>query len=477
MSTGAPRARGTKASGKSSGGGSYASVVSSGATFAGVDQGIDFTGDFDIYALDDAVIKTITTNTTWIGGHKMIYQLTAGPHKGDYIYVAEAAVAVSGLREGDHVKKGQTIAKVNSSYPGTEIGWATASGMPVAPLPPPRPANQWTKEGQDFHDFATGQAPGGTGVAGDGSGSGAGGGGNNDGVSNANAAANAFATFIDLPGILDTAESVALRGEKSLMNDKPLFPFVEQLCAASLRNFMSLPNGDFFAFYPDYFGGLQHRTPYWEISDIEIIDATINLSDDALATHVYVVGDIVGMDGVNLFDRIQSGGVVTIFNAFMADFLNGLPPDSADQGKTKKEEEKTAKWREKHPNLANKNAATDFLKRYGARPYYEEAPMVRSPYYEAFLAYQRFCLMWSRQFLTTFEFTFMPELFPGGIVAFPDHGIQCYVDEVVHECDYERGFSTRANLSAPAAIRDAQGQMPEGKQFISAGMIRGFAID
>jgi hypothetical protein len=49
--------------------------------------------------------------------------------------------------------------------------------------------------------------------------------------------------------------------------------------------------------------------------------------------------------------------------------------------------------------------------------------MVRSPYYEAFLAYQRFCLMWSRQFLTTFEFTFMPELFPGGIVAFPDHGI------------------------------------------------------
>jgi hypothetical protein len=288
--------------------------------------------------------------------------------------------------------------------------------------------------------------------------------------------ATAFATFLDLPGILDTAESLALRGDKSLMNDKPLFPFVEQLCAASLRNFMSLPNGDFFAFYPDYFGGLDHRTPYWEISDIEIIDATIQLSDDALATHVYVVGDIANFDGVNMIDRIQSGGVVTIFNAFMADFLNGLPPDSGDHPNSKKEGKTAVAQRKKTANLANKEAATQFLRKYGARPYYEEAPMVRSPYYEAFLAYQRFCLMWSRQFLTTFEFTFMPELFPGGIVAFPDHGIQCYVDEVVHECDYERGFTTRANLSAPAAIR-TNGTVPDDKKFLSAGMIRSFQLD
>lgn len=88
--------------------------------------------------------------------------------------------------------------------------------------------------------------------------------------------------------------------------------------------------------------------------------------------------------------------------------------------------------------------------------------MVRSHFFEMFLAYQLFCLLWSKQFLTTFEFTFMPELFPGGLVAFPDHGIQCYIDEVTHEGSYTDGFVTRANLSAPTALKNGPGNVHEG---------------
>ena len=91
--------------------------------------------------------------------------------------------------------------------------------------------------------------------------------------------------------------------------------------------------------------------------------------------------------------------------------------------------------------------------------------MIRSHYFETFLAYQLFCLMWSKQFLTTFELTFMPELFPGGLVAFPEHGIQCYVDEVNHTGDYESGFRTLAALSAPAALKN-------GNQNVTQAMIR-----
>jgi hypothetical protein len=69
-----------------------------------------------------------------------------------------------------------------------------------------------------------------------------------------------------------------------------------------------------------------------------------------------------------------------------------------------------------------------------------------------FLAYQKFLLAWSRQFLTPFTFTFMPELFPGGKVGFPDHALQMYIEEVTHEWDYESGFMTQANLSAPAVF-------------------------
>jgi hypothetical protein len=117
------------------------------------------------------------------------------------------------------------------------------------------------------------------------------------GDSAATARAAALSTFLQLPGIFNTFESRALRGQKSMMNDQPLLPFVQQLTQASLRNFQSMPNGNFFAYFPDYFGGLDHRTAYWQIEDIEIMDGNIDLSDDALATHVYVTGDIFGFDG------------------------------------------------------------------------------------------------------------------------------------------------------------------------------------
>lgn len=263
-----------------------------------------------------------------------------------------------------------------------------------------------------------------------------------------NSTAAAFAVGLSWPSLEETAEAQGLTGQKSLMNDQQLMPFIQQLTSASLRQFQSLPNGDFFAFFPDYFGDLNHRKPYWFIEDIEIIDGKIELTDDALATHVYTVGDTAGQlftGGVDFVDKLLSGGVMTIFNAFESEFVLG-----ADKTK-----------------LMAKNAdAIKFLQKYGARPYYEEIPMVRSPYYEAFYAFQTFQLLWSRTFLTEFQLTFMPELYPGGIVAFRDHGLQCYIDSVSHDFDYEAGFTTTAQLSAPAAYG------PGDDLGLSAGLVR-----
>ena len=272
------------------------------------------------------------------------------------------------------------------------------------------------------------------------------------------AKAASFSAYLELPGLFDTAESLALKGTRSLMNDKPLLPFIEQLTKASLRRFQSMPNGNFYAFYPDYFGGMNHRTPYWEIQDIEIIDAKMNLSDDALATHVYIVGDTVGMhNGVNVEDAAASAGVVTLFQAMACDFITGtgIEPDSKGSGKEKA--------------LKNKQQVISFLEKYGARPYYEEAPMIRSGYYEMFLAYQRFCMLWSKQFEAEFQLTYMPELFPGGLVAFPSHGLQMFIEAVEHDMDYENGFTTNAIFSCPAALKGG----PKG---IHDGMIRADAL-
>lgn len=274
----------------------------------------------------------------------------------------------------------------------------------------------------------------------------------------ATAKAAAFATYLELPDVGNSMESLALRGERSLLNDQPLMPFVEQLCTASLRRFQSMPNGNFFAFYPDYFGGMNHRTPYWEISDIEILDAQLDLSDNALATHVYVVGDVVGLyDGVTVEDKVASAGVVTLYQAMAANFITGL---DGETNSLKVPENK---------KITEKSEVVAFLTKYGARPYLEEAPMVRSGFYEMFLAFQRFCMLWSQQFLTTFQLTYMPELFPGGLIALPDHGIQLFVEEVAHSFSYTDGFTTTATVSSPAALKGG----PTG---IHEGMIRSGAL-
>lgn len=281
--------------------------------------------------------------------------------------------------------------------------------------------------------------------------------------------AAAISSYLDIPGTFNEGESLALKGTRSLMNDQPLLPFVEQLCQGSLRNFQSMPNGNFYAFIPDFFGGLTGRQAYWEIHDIEILSGNISLNDDNLATHVYIVGDTNADQVINVVDKVQTSGCVTVLNAFMADFLTGInSPAISKEGKTqvsKSEQNQYDSRISKVPSLAEKGRALNFLQRYGARPFYEEAPMIRSHYFEMFVAYQKFCLLWSEQFEAQFEFTFMPELIPGGLVAFPDYGIQCYINEVQHTGSYSEGFRTIANLIAPSTFKN-------GRKNVQAGMIR-----
>src|SRR3954447_513200 len=115
-----------------------------------------------------------------------------------------------------------------------------------------------------------------------------------------------------------------LTGDRSLMNDQPLLLFIEQLIIGSRRAVQALPNGDFYAFHPDYFGALG-TAPYWEINDIEVLDGSINLTDEALATHVYVIGATLPNQNIEILQKISTHGVVTLLNAGQADFINLTP--------------------------------------------------------------------------------------------------------------------------------------------------------
>lgn len=263
-------------------------------------------------------------------------------------------------------------------------------------------------------------------------------------------ASSAFAAQFAFPA--DTIESRWLTGEKALMNDVSCLDGVKQLCAASLRTFRSLPDGRFLAFYPDYFGSQggrdgTGRDPYWKIYNIEIQDFGIQLNDDALATHVYVIGDSLGAFGASndVLNEVVSRGVATITQELILESFM-VPPDInvvTPAGKVPGEGFKLLE-------------ATAFLEHYGNRPHKENQPLIRNSYYEFAMAWQRFMQLWSQQFATSVTFTFQPEVMAGGIIEFPDHYLQMFCESVTHNWDYESGFSTNATLTAPAIPKQWQ---------------------
>lgn len=281
----------------------------------------------------------------------------------------------------------------------------------------------------------------------------------------------AFNVAFNFPGSL--LDSVLLTGDRALENDVKLLESVGEICKASMRTFASLPNGDFMAWYPDYFN-LSGRNPWLRVSTTEIKSCTISLSDRQLVTHVYVLGNPFGFNQadagrINLewYEKLMGSGVVTIERPFILDsFLRPFEDEdltvddlSNFEGASSLSPEQIKKSK-KRPRqvLEGQGAAYKFLERYGARPYIEKIPTIRHPIFEFFYAYHTFIQKWAEQYITRVELTFMPELFPGMIVeldvnpqaeGYPKTSVTFYVKEVTHSFSYQNGFYTEALLMAP----------------------------
>ena len=225
----------------------------------------------------------------------------------------------------------------------------------------------------------------------------------------------------------------AFSGEKSFIDSQPLIQEVQAVTKAGLRNFASAPNGDFIAYYPDYFG-VDGKPIAMTIENIEMKDVRINLSDDAMTTHVYVAGDPTqGAQPNSVLGWLSTAGIATVENETLYQRLKQVVPGGAE-------------------NLTGKMV----LQKYGVRPLQLEFNMAGQAQLEFLLACQVFMQKWAEQYETAVSFTFMPELFPGMRIQLADTGIAVYVSEVTHTFDWERGFFTSARIMAPSAINGGQ---------------------
>jgi murein DD-endopeptidase MepM/ murein hydrolase activator NlpD len=229
------------------------------------------------------------------------------------------------------------------------------------------------------------------------------------------------------------ALSSQLTGDRALINDEQLITTIQGLVRSGLRSFQSAPNGDFVAWFPDYFGFFGTKAKF-QLEDIEIKDFKIQASDEPMATHVFVSGDNTMAGGIGLDDWLQTGGVVSIEQDFVMSQLLDLSPSDRQ-----------------------KFTAEAIFKRFGARPFKQEFPTIRKKEFEFFLAMQVFMQKWAEQYATSVSLTFMPEIYPGMRIELVDHDLQVYVNSVTHNIDYESGFSTTLQIMAPSSTKKGGG--------------------
>jgi cell wall-associated NlpC family hydrolase len=242
----------------------------------------------------------------------------------------------------------------------------------------------------------------------------------------------------------DGVNAAAFTGLKILMLDTPIMPFITEMVNASLRCYCSAPNGDFIAWFPDYFGQYGYAAT-WHLSTVELIDFNIDWSDENLVTHQYVAGSVstanTSIDpenggNVTWQDELNSFGVATIDMPGLLTALTGV--SSTDSGL-----------------FSN---VTNIYKQFGPRPNFIPMATVGAPSIAEFwFAIQKFQENWANQFSTDVKITFMPELWPGMLLAVDDLQFQCYITEVNHSWNMSDngGFETTVSVCAPSALADS----------------------
>jgi hypothetical protein len=242
------------------------------------------------------------------------------------------------------------------------------------------------------------------------------------------------------PSQFSSALSNTLRGDFAPANDESLLTSVAQVCAGSMRSFMSGPNGDFIAFFPDYFG-INNTQAVWDIEDVEIIDLHLQINDDELVTHVYTIGDTGETDSPGQTptsaDWLASAGEVSIMSKHIMDQILNM-----------------------QSNTGFLSDPTAFMQRFGLRPMQQQMSIIRSHYYEFFASLYTFLQQWAKQYSTDVKICFMPELYPGMRMNIKNHGVCVYIEGVTHTFDYQNGFATYPTISCPSSPAGGNNGLP-----------------
>lgn len=236
-------------------------------------------------------------------------------------------------------------------------------------------------------------------------------------------------------------ESDFLGGPLALINDEPVMKTLQVLMNASNRSFSSAPNGDFIAWFPDYFGTYQ-TAGRLKVHPVELLDFTMDWTDQHLKTHQYVTGAM--HEGAN---SASPGGPMNAYSKFMSHGVASIEyPELL-----------TALFNVSRDTIMSEPGL--ILRRFGARVDHVNMPTIHGREAEFWYAVFRFQRNWTEQYRSQVPTTFLPEAYPGMLMQIEELGFQAYIQEVTHSFNFSDGggFKTNLSITAPSTLDDGGG--------------------
>lgn len=259
-----------------------------------------------------------------------------------------------------------------------------------------------------------------------------------------------YMTPSNAPAII---ESYLLQGSDTglnMANDKPAIDYVDSCCKASMRAYMSLPDGSFAAFVPDWFGKMFPDSKYHNVIDIprhEVMKFKADFDKSSYVSHLFLttneaLPDPYGLgitSGLNdLMKLLTSSGTVTMqYQGANLLKLMDISSTGLDQN---------------DPDALNK-----LMQRWGVSVKRESDEYIQNAQLTAISALYRFLQYWANCFTSTMQLTFRPEIMPGLRLHFADAGVTLYVKSVQHSWNATSGGTTNVTVVSPVTDQDKAG--------------------
>ena len=262
-----------------------------------------------------------------------------------------------------------------------------------------------------------------------------------------------FVNYMTPSNTTAIVESYLLQGSDTglnMANDKPAIDYVDSCCKASMRAYMSLPDGSFAAFVPDWFGKMFPDSKYHNVIDIpkhEVIKFKADFDKSSYVSHLFLttneaMPDPYGLgitSGLNdLMKLLTSSGTVTMqYQGANLLKLMDISSTGLDQN---------------DPDALNK-----LMQRWGVSVKRESDEYIQNAQLTAISALYRFLQYWANCFTSTLQLTFRPEIMPGLRLHFADAGVTLYVKSVQHSWNAVSGGATNVTVVSPVTDQDKAG--------------------